>query len=69
MLARSRDGVLLGVCGGLARGLDVRPAWVRAAAVGGAVLVGFWPAAAAYVAAAFLMPRPSAGWARDGWRR
>lgn len=56
---RSRTGVLLGVCKGLADHYDLSVFWVRLGFVIAFFLSGFWPVAGIYVAAALLMkPRP-----------
>lgn len=57
-LYRSRQGVILGVCRGLAEFFDVQVKWVRIIAVIALVMTGFWPAVAVYLAAAYLM-RPA----------
>jgi phage shock protein C len=58
-LYRSRHGVLLGVCRGLAEFFDFSVAWTRAIAVGLLVLTGFWPITGLYLLAALLMkPEP-----------
>jgi phage shock protein C len=58
-LYRSRRGVLLGVCRGLAEFFDFSVAWTRAIAVGLLLLTGFWPVTGLYLLAALLMkPEP-----------
>lgn len=57
-LYRSRDGVLLGVCRGVAEYFDLSVFWVRMAVVLVFLLSGFWPVLGIYLAAALLM-RPS----------
>lgn len=58
-LYRSRQGVILGVCRGLAEFFDTEVKWVRIIAVIALVMTGFWPAVAIYLAAAYLMkPAP-----------
>ena len=57
-LYRSRDGVLLGVCRGVAEYFDLSVFWVRMAVVIVFLLSGFWPVLGIYLAAALLM-RPS----------
>jgi phage shock protein C len=42
-LYRSRHGVLLGVCRGLAEFFDFSVFWTRSIAVGLLILTGFWP--------------------------
>jgi phage shock protein C len=57
-LYRSRDGVLLGVCRGVADYFDLSVFWVRMAVVLIFLLSGFWPVLGVYLAAALLM-KPS----------
>lgn len=56
---RSRDGVLLGVCRGVATYFDFSVFWVRIGLVITFLLSGFWPVIGIYLAAALLMkPEP-----------
>jgi phage shock protein C len=56
---RSRDGVILGVCRGLAEHFDFSLFWTRALAVIFLLFTGFWPAIGLYLLAALLMkPKP-----------
>lgn len=56
---RSRDGVLLGVCKGLAEHYDLSVFWVRLGLVIAFLLSGFWPVIGIYIVASLLMkPRP-----------
>ncbi len=56
---RSRRGVILGVCRGLAEHLDVRVFWVRVIAVVLLISTGFWPFAGLYLLAALVLkPEP-----------
>jgi len=56
---RSRNGVFLGVCRGLADHYDLSVFWVRLGFVVVFLLSGFWPVTIIYIAAALLMkPRP-----------
>ena len=58
-LHRSRNGVILGVCRGIAEYFDFSPFWVRAIAVVFLFISGFWPITAIYFIAALLMkPEP-----------
>lgn len=57
-LYRSRDGVLLGVCRGVADYFDLSVFWVRMAVVLIFLLSGFWPVLGVYLVAALLM-KPS----------
>ena len=59
-LYRSRRGMILGVCRGLAEYFDVPAFWVRVAAVGILILTGFFPIVVIYFVAALLMkPEPA----------
>jgi len=56
---RARDGVILGVCKGLARHLDCSPFWLRMIALVLLFTTGVGPAVVLYVLAAVLMkPEP-----------
>jgi phage shock protein C len=56
---RSRDGVILGVCKGVAEYFDFSVFWTRAIAFLILLLSGFWPVMAIYFIAALLMkPKP-----------
>jgi phage shock protein C len=56
---RSRKGVFLGVCRGLAEHFDFSVFWVRMAVVITFMLTGFWPVIGIYLAAVFFMkPKP-----------
>lgn len=56
---RSRDGVVFGVCQGLADHFDFSVFWVRMALVLMFIFSGFWPVIGVYLIAAFLMkPTP-----------
>lgn len=58
-LYRSRDGMILGVCKGLARFLDISVFWTRFAAVLLLIFTGFWPVTGIYLLAGFLLkPEP-----------
>ena len=62
-LYRSRDGLLAGVCRGVAEFFDISVFWTRAAAVVGVLFTGFWPVAFLYLLAAFVMkPEPYVRW-------
>ena len=59
-LYRSRNGVILGVCRGIAEYFDFSVFWIRAAAVVFLFVSGFWPITAIYFIGAFLMkPEPA----------
>jgi phage shock protein C len=58
-LNRSRNGVILGVCRGIADYFDFSVFWMRAIAIGLLIFSGFWPVAILYFIAALLMkPEP-----------
>ena len=54
-LYRSRNGVLLGVCRGVADYFDFSVFWIRATAVILFICTGFWPIVGVYILAALLM--------------
>ena len=59
-LYRSRNGVILGVCKGIAEYFDFSTFWVRVIVVILLILSGFWPVAIIYFIAALLMkPEPA----------
>ena len=59
-LYRSRRGLLLGVCRGLATYFDLSVFWIRALAVALLLLTGLWPVAGIYLVAALIMkPEPA----------
>lgn len=58
-LYRSRNGVILGVCRGIAECFDFSVFWVRAIALILLIVTGFWPITGLYLLAALLMkPEP-----------
>ncbi|MEJ2726722.1 MAG: envelope stress response membrane protein PspC [Deltaproteobacteria bacterium] len=58
-LYRSRRGIILGVCRGIAEYFDFSVFWTRFVAVMLLFFSGFWPVAAIYFVAALLMkPEP-----------
>ena len=59
-LYRSRNGVILGVCRGLADYFDFSVFWIRAIAVALFIFTGFWPVVGIYLLAALLMKSDSA---------
>ena len=59
-LHRSRNGVILGVCRGIAEHFDFSVFWVRSVAVIILLLSGFWPITGIYFIAALIMkPEPA----------
>lgn len=66
---RSRHGVLLGVCRGVADYFDIKVFWVRAIMVVIFLLSGFWPVIGIYLVAALLMkPEPAQSFANEDER-
>ena len=56
---RSRNGVFLGVCRGIAEYFDLSVFWLRIALVIVFIFSGFWPVFGVYLVAAFFMkPKP-----------
>lgn len=54
-LYRSRDGVILGVCRGIADYFDFSAFWIRAILIVVFICTGFWPVIGIYILAALLM--------------
>ena len=54
---RSRRGIVLGVCRGIAEYADWSVFWVRLATVAILILTGLWPILGIYLLAAFLMAK------------
>lgn len=64
-LYRSRDGMIAGVCAGLAEYFDFSVFWTRAIAVGLFLCSGIWPVLVVYVIAALMMKKsPYVRWDR-----
>ena len=58
-LYRSRNGIILGVCRGMAEHFDFSVFWMRAIVLILLFVTGFWPIVALYFVAALLMkPEP-----------
>lgn len=58
-LYRSRNGMILGVCRGIAEYFDLSVGWTRILALALLILSGIWPVAILYVLGAFLIkPEP-----------
>ena len=58
-LYRSRQGMILGVCKGIAGYFDFSVFWTRVIAVGLLLISGFWPAMGLYFVGALIMkPEP-----------
>jgi len=56
---RSRDGIILGVCRGIAEHFDFSVFWARAITILFFIFSGFWPIVVLYFIAALLMkPEP-----------
>jgi phage shock protein C len=59
-LHRSRSGIILGVCRGLADYLGIAALWIRLAAVIVLLATGLWPITLLYIITAFIMkPEPT----------
>lgn len=59
-LYRARDGMMLGVCKGLARFLDISVFWTRLGVILLALFTGFWPVIGGYLLAGFILkPEPA----------
>lgn len=56
-LYRSRNGIVCGVCRGIAEYFDVSVFWTRAIALGALICTGFFPVGVAYILGALLMKR------------
>jgi len=57
---RSRDGIILGVCRGIAEHIDFSVFWARVIALVFLFITGFWPIVGLYFIAALLMkPEPA----------
>jgi len=59
-LYRSRNGIILGVCRGVADYFGFSTFWIRAILIVVFIFSGFWPVVAIYILAALLM-KPAAG--------
>lgn len=56
-LYRSRDGIIFGVCKGIANYLDLSVGWIRVLTVLAFIFSGFFPTAVLYVLAALVMKK------------
>ena len=65
-LYRSRNGVILGVCRGLADYFEFSAFWIRAIAVILFIFTGFWPVDGIYILAALLMKSRPAKYVASG---
>jgi phage shock protein C len=65
-LYRSKNGVLLGVCKGVAGYFEFSVFWIRAAVVILFIFTGFWPVVGLYILAAFVMKSQPADGRRAG---
>jgi phage shock protein C len=54
-LYRSREGIILGVCRGIADYFDFSALWLRALLIVVFIFTGFWPIIGCYILAALLM--------------
>lgn len=58
-LYRSRSGIILGVCKGVADYLDISVFWTRVVVLAFLIFTGIWPIVGLYILAALLMkPEP-----------
>jgi phage shock protein C len=67
-LYRSRNGILLGVCRGMADYFDFSVSWIRVAVLILFIFTGFWPVVGLYILAALLMKSEPASDARTGFK-
>ena len=58
---RSRNGIILGVCRGIADYFDFSAFWIRAILIVAFIFTGFWPIIGIYILAALLMKSESGG--------
>ena len=64
---RSRTGLILGVCKGLAQYFNISVFWTRAIAVAALIFTGVWPVVGVYLLAAVLMkPEPMVPFRNEG---
>jgi phage shock protein C len=56
-LYRSRDGILAGVCAGIADYFDFSVCWTRVVVVVAFILTGLWPVGIVYIVAAMMMKK------------
>ncbi len=56
-LYRSRDGMIAGVCAGVAEHFDLSVFWTRVVAAGVVICSGIWPGVFVYLIAAVVMKR------------
>ncbi len=56
-LYRARDGILFGVCKGIANYLDLSVGWIRVLTVLAFIVSGFFPTAVLYILAALVMKK------------
>jgi len=56
-LYRSRDGILFGVCKGIANYMDLSVGWIRVLTVIAFCISGFFPTAVLYILAALVMKK------------
>ena len=68
-LYRSRNGVILGVCRGIADYFDISAFWIRAILIVTFIFTGFWPIIGIYILAALLMKSNPGTHGRKGPKR
>jgi phage shock protein C len=65
-LYRSRNGLVFGVCRGIADYAEISTIWIRLGTIVAAMLTGFWPIFLIYLLAAiFLRPAPVIEFSND----
>ena len=68
-LYRSRDGIILGVCRGVADYFNFSAFWTRAILIVVFIFTGFWPIIGIYILAALLMKSEPGAPGRQGSKR
>lgn len=68
-LYRSRDGIILGVCRGVADYFDFSAFWIRTIVIVVFIFSGFWPIIGIYILAALLMKSAPGISGRKGSKR
>ena len=68
-LYRSRNGVILGVCRGIADYFDFSAFWIRAILIVTFIFTGFWPIIGIYILAALLLRSEPGAAGRKGSKR
>ena len=69
-LYRSRNGIILGVCKGVADYFDFSVSWIRAILIILVIFTGFWPITGLYILSTFLIksdPEKNSGLRSSSW--